>query len=119
MHHPGFTLHEEGEAGDGAIVRSLRQAAWALAESIPAKIADAPLNQIVSALKTTVELLRMLEPPDEAAQEQVVRWEFVYDGEVHDAPPWATDGAGQPGAIPPGGLRASLGQDGVGQDDAA
>ncbi len=109
---------------DDAIARSLRQGALALVEAIPAKIEGAPLNQVAAALKTAVELIKVLEAPDAATQEQstpeqVIRWEFVYNGAVHDAPPWAASGHEPPGAVPGRGVRAAVGQDGAGQGSAA
>jgi hypothetical protein len=97
---------------DDAIARSLRQGALALVEAIPAKIEGAPLNQVAAALKTAVELIKVLEAPDAATQEQstpeqVIRWEFVYNG---DEPPGAVSGRG---------VRAAVGQDGAGQGSAA
>ncbi|MBN1966479.1 MAG: hypothetical protein JW910_17645 [Anaerolineae bacterium] len=96
---------------DETLARSLRGAAQALIDAIPDKIEDAPLSQVAGALKTAVELVRMLEAPYDAREEQVIRWEFVYDGAVHDAPPWAAGRAVTPGAVPRGGVRAAVGQD--------
>lgn len=94
---------------DEALAVELRKAAFALVEAMPDKIESAPLNQVASALKTTIEVLQMIEPPDETPQEQVIRWEFVYDGAVHEAPPWARDRAGASGAVPGAGVRAAVG----------
>ncbi|MBN2472800.1 MAG: hypothetical protein JXN59_18900 [Anaerolineae bacterium] len=95
---------------DGDLVAALRRSALALVQAIPDKIDDAPLHQVAAALRTTVELLKALETPDESTQEQVIRWEFVYNGAVHDAPPWAGGSDGASGPVPRGRVRAALGQ---------
>ncbi|NPV67836.1 MAG: hypothetical protein HPY64_11870 [Anaerolineae bacterium] len=104
---------------DVELAQALRRGALALAEAVPDKIADAPLHQVAAALKTTIELIRMLEAPDDATHEQVIRWEFAYDGAVHAAPPWAGAGDGSSGPLPGGGLWPPLGQDGTGQGGPA
>ncbi len=112
---------------DAAIAAALRQSALALAEALPDKIAEAPLHQAAAALKTAVEVIRMLEADEsfqrqanpDPASDRVIRWEFVYNGAVHDAPPWAGGGDGPPGALPRRGLRPAVGQDGAGQGGAA
>jgi len=104
---------------DERIAAALRQAALALAEAIPGKVEAAPLNQVSSALSTVLDELRQLESPHDANQEQVIRWEFVYDGAVRDAPPWAANGYGAPGPFPGAGVRSALGQDRTGQGSDA
>ena len=111
---PRQTTRRTPTASDRDITRTLRQAALELAAALPQKIDSAPLNQLASALKTTVEVIRMLEAPDEAKQEQVIRWEFVYDGAVHAAPPWAGGGDAPSGPLPGGSVRAAVGQNGTG-----
>ncbi|GAB4573109.1 MAG: hypothetical protein Kow0077_14480 [Anaerolineae bacterium] len=102
---------QDPPVSDATLNRALRTSALALVEAIPDKIEDAPLNQIAAALKTAVELIRVLEAPHDTTQEQVIRWEFVYNGAVHDAPPWAGGGDGPSGPLPRGGVRAAVGQD--------
>lgn len=99
-----------GSGTDAALIAALRMSALALVRAIPDKIEDAPLHQVASTLKTTIEMIKTLETPDESTQEQVVRWEFVYNGAVHDAPPWAGGGDGASGPVPGGGVRAAVGQ---------
>ncbi len=101
------------------LIVALRQAALALAETIPGKVEAAPLNQVSSALSVVLDELRQLESPDDANKEQVIRWEFVYDGAVRDAPPWAADGHGAPGPFSGAGVRSALGQDRTGQGSDA
>lgn len=112
---PRQTSRRAPRTSDRDIARTLRQAALELAAALPEKIDSAPLNQLASALKTTVEVINMLEAPDEAKQEQVIRWEFVYDGAVHAAPPWAGGSDVPSGPLSSGGVRAALGQNGAGQ----
>lgn len=44
-------------------------------------------------LDRVIKLEALARPP---AGETVIRWEFVYDGAVHDAPPWGRDPADEP-----------------------
>ncbi len=111
--------HHPTAASDAAIAAALRKDAMALAEAIPEKIEGAPLNQLAAALKTVVDVIRTLELPHDSTQEQIIRWEFVYDGAVRDAPPWADGGDAASGPVPRGGVRAAVGQDGIGQSGAA
>ncbi len=87
-----------------------------------AKLEKAPLNQLASALGSLVahalKLEEVAEEIDEG-QEKVVRWEFHYDGQVHEAPPWARPGPELSRALQGGGLRQALGQDRAGQNGAA
>ena len=55
---------------DSQIAASLRRAAAALVDSIPEKIEAAPLNQVTSAVKTSVEVIKMLEAPVPASHTQ-------------------------------------------------
>jgi len=85
-------------------------------------LAKAPLNQLASALGSLVshamKLEEVIDEIDEG-EEKVVRFEFFYDGQVQDAPPWAERGDGQPRAFQGGRLRPALGQDGAGQNGAS
>ena len=99
-----------GAPADETLMAALRVSALALVRAIPDKIEDAPLHQVAAALKATVDVIKALETPDDSTQEQVVRWEFVYNGAVHDAPPWAGGGDGASGPLPRGGVRAAVGQ---------
>jgi broad specificity phosphatase PhoE len=108
---------------DDALARAMRQQAQALIDALPAKIEAAPLNQAAAALKTLVDLIKVLEADDsthaQAHNAPVIRWEFAYDGAVHAAPPWA-DGRDAPsGPVPGGGVRPAVGQNGAGQGGAA
>ena len=103
-------------------VRMLERGQALLARMNDETLTKAPLNQLASALGALVNHALRLEEAigdiDEQAQ-QVVRFEYYYDGEVQDAPPWAGAGTGQPRAVQGGCLRAALGQNRVGQDPAA
>ena len=82
----------------------------------------APLSQLASALSALVShALKLEEAADElvGGEEQVIRLEYYYDGEVQSAPPWAGASEGRPRAVQGGRLREALGQDGAGQVAAA
>lgn len=104
-----------------ALQASLLGTSAALVGAIRLQIDGAPLNQLSAALGVVVDRFLKL---DEYIQqktlmqgEQVIRVEYLYpDGTVHDAPPWAEDDFEYTGAVPGGGLRAALRQDGNGQD---
>lgn len=87
------------------------------------RLAKAPLNQLATALGSLVsqalKLEEVIEDIDDEKEEQVIRWEFVYDGQNHEAPPWAETGDEAPGAVQSGRLREALGQDRAGQNGAA
>ena len=93
-----------------------------LAQMDAETLSKAPLNQLASALGSLVgqalKLEEVIEDLDEP-EEEVVRFEFYYDGQVQDAPPWAGARAGRPRAVQGGRLRAALGQDRAGQNGAA
>jgi hypothetical protein len=103
---------------DAELAAAVRRAMKLLAEAVPDKIDEAPLHQVAAALKTSAEVLQMLEGPHDA-KEQIVRWEFVYDGAVQDAPPWAAARHDGSRPLQGGGLRPPLGQDGAGQGGPA
>lgn len=87
------------------------------------RLAKAPLNQLATALGSLVsqalKLEEVIEDIDDEEEEQVVRFEFYYDGEVQDAPPWAGAGVGTPRAVQGGRLREALGQNRAGQNGAS
>lgn len=65
-----------------------------LADSLEAKIDDAPLNQHASALAQLVDrLIKLAEKlPQSNPDDDVIRIEFVdADGSVHQTPPWSRD----------------------------
>jgi len=85
-------------------------------------LAKAPLNQLAAALGSLVSNALKLEEAVEEIddeEEKVVRFEFYYDGQVQDAPPWAGASAGSPRAVQGGRLREALGKDRAGQNGAA
>lgn len=79
----------------------------------------APLNQLSSTLGVLVNhALKLEEDIDEQEDtEQVIRVEYLYDGSVHETPPWARDRDATSGAVQDCGLRETLGQNGIGQAD--
>lgn len=77
-------------------------------------LAKAPLNQLASALGSLISLALKLEEANEQideAEEQVIRHEYFYDGQVQDSPPWAGTRAGEPRAVQGSRLRPEMGQD--------
>ena len=65
-----------------------------LADSLEAKIDDAPLNQHAAALAQLIDrLIKLAEKlPQAAGDEPVIRVEYVNaDGTAHDSPPWSGD----------------------------
>ena len=65
-----------------------------LADSLEAKIDDAPLNQHASALAQLIDrLMKLAEQLPQAAPTNKIRQvEYIYpDGSTHNAPPWAKD----------------------------
>lgn len=63
-----------------------------LADSLEAKIDDAPLNQHASALAQLIDrLMKLAEKLPQAAPENKIRQvEYIYpDGSTHHTPPWA------------------------------
>ena len=85
-------------------------------------LSKAPLNQLATALGSLVnhalKLEEAVEDLDEG-EEKVVRFEFYYDGQVQDAPPWSGASAGTPRAVQSGRLREALGKDRAGQNGAS
>lgn len=85
--------------------------------------ANASLSQLASALNVLVSHALKIEETigevDEQQQEKVVRFEYYYDDEVQDAPPWAGASEGNPRAVQGGLLRETVGQDGIGEVYAA
>ncbi len=93
-----------------------------LAQMDTERLAKAPLNQLATALGSLVnQALKLEEATSEIdeGEEQVIRFEYFYDGQVQDAPPWAGASAGEPRAFQGGRLRPALGQDRAGQNGAA
>lgn len=85
---------------------------------------NAPLNQLASALSALVnhamKLEEAIEDDDEqekGQQEQVIRIEYYYDGEVHNATPWAEESADESSQIQDSSVRSEMGQNGTGQND--
>ena len=81
----------------------------------------APLNQLASAagslISYALKLAEAIEEIDaQEGKEQIIRFEYYYDGAVQDAPPWADRGDGQPRAFQGSGLRPALGQDRAGEN---
>ncbi len=65
-----------------------------LADSLEAKIDDAPLNQHASALAQLIDrLMKLAEKLPQAAPENKIRQvEYIYpDGSTHHTPPWANN----------------------------
>lgn len=79
----------------------------------------APLNQLASALGVLVNhALKLEEDIDEQEEtERIIRVEYLYDGSVHETPPWARDRDAASGTVQDCGLREALGQNGIGQAD--
>ena len=79
---------------------------------------NAPLNQLATALSALVnhalKLEEAIEEDDEqeeqGQQEQVIRIEYYYDGEVHNAPPWAEESPEESSPIQDGGVRSEMGE---------
>jgi len=81
---------------------------------------NAPLNQLTSALGSLVnhalKLEEVIDETDEQEEkEHIVRFEYYYDGEIHDAPPWANDSDETSSEIQSSRLREKMGQDTSGQ----
>ncbi len=78
----------------------------------------APLNQLASALGSLIshalKLEEVIEEIDED-QEKVIRFEYYYDGQVQEAPPWAGARDRFDREVQGGRLRETLGQDRAGQ----
>lgn len=103
-------------------VKMLEQGQDILARMDGETLDKAPLSQLASALSALVShALKLEEAIDELDQdeEQVIRLEYYYDDAVQSAPPWTGASEGRPRAVQSGRLRETLGQDGVGQIDAA
>jgi len=82
-------------------------------------LAKAPLNQLASALGSLMNYAMKLEEPQEGrvdAEEQVIRFEYVYDDQVQGSPPWSSGGEAAPGALQGRRLWPPLGQDRAGED---
>ena len=62
------------------------------------------------------DLFEDLAPNAESTKEQPNRIEFVYDDKVHNAPPWANGNPQRTRPLQSPGLRPSLGQIGIGQN---
>ena len=85
-------------------------------------LAKAPLNQLASALGTLVShALKLEEAIDEIdeQEEQVIRFEYFYDGAVQEVPPWTGASEGFDRSLQSSGVWEALGQDGAWQDDTA
>lgn len=80
----------------------------------------APLNQLATTLSALVNHALKLEEAiteDNEQAEKIVRFEYLYNGSVHNTPPWAGASEGLPRKVQGSSLRETLGQDGIGQDD--
>lgn len=103
-------------------VEMLERGKLVLARLDAETLSKAPLNQLATALGSLVgnalKLEEVIEDIDEG-EEKVIRWEFYYDGQVHEAPPWAENSDEAPGAIQGDRLRETLGQNRAGQNGAA
>jgi transposase-like protein len=100
----------------------LAENALRLAQAMEHKIDDAPLNQVATALNTTVdrylkidEHLRTLQSDDQT--ERKIRIEYKYpDGSIHNRPPWARPDTELRHPLPSGGMWSPLWKDRDGQD---
>ena len=82
----------------------------------PDTLKSATLNQLHSALNTLLNHARKLEEePQELEQEQTIRFEYHYDNQLHDTPPWAEANPEQPRPLQSDRLRPSLGQNRTGK----
>lgn len=82
----------------------------------------APLNQLATALGSLIShALKLADVIEEIhdEREQVIRFEFDYDGETHSSPPWPEHGDGEALAFQRDRLRTALGQDHARQNGAA
>ena len=103
-------------------LQMLERAQTVLGLMNPETLAGAPVNQLVSALGSLVSHALKLEEANEHSdepQEQTIRFEYYYGGQLHLAPPWAGGGEAQPDALQGRRLREALGQNGTGQNAAA
>ena len=98
-------LHEQLVDDAGQIAQAVEQA-----------IEGAPLNQLASALGVVIDrTLKVHEHLGELRKsegEEVTRIEYYYDGEVHEAPPWADPDFEGVGPVHGGGLRETLRENG-------
>lgn len=100
-------------------MRMLERGQAVLAMLDERKLESATVNQLASALGSLIgNALKLADVIEEFHEERelLIRHEYVYDGAVQDAPPWADRGDGQPRAFQSGGLREALGQDHAGQN---
>lgn len=125
-HLPRFEAPQEERIpppDDQMLADALRRKILVLILSLNDEGSKAQVHQKAAALKSTVDTLRTLETPAQAQEqqpiEQVIRWEFAYNDQLHDAPPWAANHTGPSSPVQGGGLRSPLGQDGTGRDSAA
>ena len=93
-----------------------------IVDTMQDKIADAPLNQLATALNAVVDrylkLDEKLAEQEAQNEEKVVRFEYIMpDGEVYDAPPWTMDDFHVPNPLSSGGLREAVWEDGDSQTD--
>jgi len=98
--------------------RKLLQRADEILEHIAHEsLKKATLNQLHSALNTLLNHAAKLEKDtQENDQQQNIRFEYHYDDQIQDAPPWADASPEQSRALQSGGLRPPLGQDRTGQN---
>jgi len=86
----------------------------------PELIANAPLNQIATALNAVtdryIKLSQLTHPEND--ERQVITVEFKTDDTISASPPWADASDNEPRALQSGELRATMGQDGTREDDA-
>ena len=119
----GQRLQREGERlAVGLQMELLRRGKAILEHMDDETLAKAPLNQLATALtgliNTSLKLEEVIEQIDEA-KEKVFRLEYYYDGQVQDAPPWASVREEDVSALQSRGLRETMGQNGTWQGDAA
>lgn len=87
---------------------------------------NAPLNQLSSALGTLVnhalKLEEVIDDTDEQTEEEkehIYRIEYVYDGEIHETPPWAEEDSEPSESVSDSGVWQAVGEDRTGEDNSA
>ena len=82
---------------------------------------NAPLNQLATALGSLIShALKLSDVIEEThgEKELVIRFEYDYDGEIHETPPWSEGGDREPSALQGDRLREAMGEDHFGQNGA-
>ena len=101
-------------------VQMLEQSRAILARLDEQTLKEAPLNQLATTLNSLLShALKLEETIDQldTSEEQVVRFEYYYDGALHGSPPWARRSEDGEGALQGSRLRTEVGQDPSRQDD--